>query len=473
MGETREIIGIYGAIDRAVARDPETRARVVELLPVYESDAALGWFDQFEEWTVRKREDRTESAPFPASIDEAMAGLAGRTESDEPPTPRQRARRLWATAVATRAFPELSNPRIESDVVFNTLRVLQAPGLARTDDDARELLRLLSSRARAPTEGSEALDRWWDNDVVRRASSQNNIDDTREDIGPRPCVGHLVDVTMSGGDTLRVASLKTSFETDKLTFARACRFLDPTVWPTCNDFWCEMTKVGPTAAGGTQYHEVVSSDCRNKASAWTISAELDFAFRKDPNYARAAYRMSPGIPQKDVLVDEGSLVVEVIPDTDPKRLRVTTTKRVRFTESFSGEALSLIMCAAGYASVAEDLVFSAALMKDEKGKPFPKDPQVDKPAEAGAAGEPGEPGPGGGSLMDDLIDEAAEAVKACVQESADAAKATLVKIEKGEYNADAAVQDAVATSLRMMRDSANAVDFGIRAATRVRNSPGG
>ena len=44
MGEIRDLIGIHGAIDRAVADDPERRAAVSRLLPVYR-DPDVRWFD--------------------------------------------------------------------------------------------------------------------------------------------------------------------------------------------------------------------------------------------------------------------------------------------------------------------------------------------------------------------------------------------------------------------------------------------
>jgi hypothetical protein len=56
MGELRDLIGIYGAIDQAVAEEPERRRRVARLLRVY-GRSDVRWFDEFVRWTEDLRED--------------------------------------------------------------------------------------------------------------------------------------------------------------------------------------------------------------------------------------------------------------------------------------------------------------------------------------------------------------------------------------------------------------------------------
>jgi hypothetical protein len=450
MGELRELVGVHGAVDRAVAADPDRRADVARLLPIYRNPDAR-WFDEFEAWTLERMEGEPEEPPFPRSIDEALEGLA----TYQTPPPRYRARRLFATALAVRAFPE--RLRRDGDLVPIMLSVLEVEGLARDDEAALELLELLGDNSLLPPdENSEALDEWWAN-VVDRAS-EGLIGDTRADIGPRPCTGKLVPVTNPDGSTVPAAALKTIWETDAIDFAHAIKFLEPSNWPRCSGFWCEMVKVADKPAGVRHYHEVVSTDCDHKAWAWTVSAELDFRFYKSQREASVDYVLAEGhpVPGDDVVVDEGSLTVEDV----GAAIRVETTKRVRFSHAFSGESLALIMCALGYADIVAEFVFNCAALGRRPKTRFPDEAGEDT---AGHGGDhPGD------SVIDDITEDAVAAVKACIDDWAEAAKGSIAKAADGHYTADAAVQDMVCTTARLVRHGAAAVDVGLRAAARTR-----
>jgi hypothetical protein len=181
--------------------------------------------------------------------------------------------------------------------------------------------------------------------------------------GCRDCVGRLVMVDLPDGSR-PVATLKSEFETDEVTFDQATQFLDPLNWARCSDFWCDIKKRSVSPAGVHRYTEVVSTNCPERHAAWTVEAELDFAFRRVPDVlATAEYQVGAGHPKEgdDVLVDEGSLVVRRIRARSPM-LRVTTTKRVKFTHSFGGEALAMIMCPLGYADFTQALFFRCAAL---------------------------------------------------------------------------------------------------------------
>ena len=93
MGETRDLIGIYGAVDREAARNPEARKAVAQLLPAYEGeDPDVHWFDDFVDWTKDRRRIQTREEPYP-ELEEALKGLGQR---EEEPRPRLKARRLFA-----------------------------------------------------------------------------------------------------------------------------------------------------------------------------------------------------------------------------------------------------------------------------------------------------------------------------------------------------------------------------------------
>lgn len=435
MGETRDLVGIYGAVDRAAAGDPEARDRVARLLPAY-LDPDFRWFDEFEAWTEEKREDFTEP-PF-APLEESLAGMSERV-----PRGRMRARRLFAIAVAIQAFPELR----ESDL---TVRAVQFETIAEGEERARRVVEVLGDEELLPEpdgDDPDALDLWWDR--LREALS-GLVADTAG-LGPRPCTGRLVTVKLPTG-LGSVATLRTEWETDQVSFDRAIRLLEPKNWPDCSDFWCEMKPLAQLSPMVHPYHEVVSLDCNHPAGTWTIEAYLDFTFVRVQGLAVTDYALSDGHPAQgdDVLVDEGSLIVQELPGN---RIRVTTTKRIKFNHPFGGEALAMIMCATGYASVVEDLVFSCA-REGAEGTEFP-----------GAA--PGKKKKAAGAPTDYVIEEVAAAVKLCVDDCAKAVQASSKKMSEGKYTANDLVRDMAEMWARTAREGARAIDVGVRSTQRA------
>ena len=392
MSEIDGLVGIYGAVDNVVQTDGEARAAVARLLPLYR-DPDLSWYEEFEAWLNRARGHRVERPEtlFP-SLERALRELAGIE-----PSCRMRPRRLFAIAVAMRAFPDMSRP--DTRLGDSTTDALKVGALAVKPEAAPGLQELLANDAFLPgagPQGSQDLAAWWSN-LVTMAHAQDLLADTRG-MTPRPCAGRLVKVRGVCGPA---AALTTDFETEEVAFEEAVRFIEPANWKACMPhFWCVMEEVGTGVAPGThKYHEEVSSDCASRAlAAFRAKTELDFNFMwvPQPGHAQVAianYQLSAGRPRMcdTIRVDEGSLVVAKT-RSDPGPLRITTTKRIQFSYPFSSEALAMIMCALGYADVAGDLLCCAA-SKDGKnaavGTEFPGEP----PPRPGAAGDPRVPEP--------------------------------------------------------------------------------
>ena len=434
MGEIRDLVGIFGAIDRAAAADPNVRQAVGRIIPLYRR-SDVRWFDDFVAWTKELRTEQSDTPPFPESLDVALNGLAG-----TPTKGRMMARRMFAIAAALQAFPDVADSGGQwKDSAARAL----APGLVeQSEDRGRAVLGILGDEDLLPKEDTpEARDTWWDK-VLQKASSEGHIENPELTIGPRPCAGRV-----SGADCGLTATIESGFTTSSVKFDRACSFLHPTNWPACsNGFWCEMDDCGEVRPGVHHFHEVVSTDCKNSALAWTISAELDFKFTQLPDLAIAEYQLHEGHPKPGdaVLVDEGSLVVHKLGGGES---RVITTKRVRFNYPFSVEALALIMCALGYASLVEDLVFTCAALKRKKGVEFPGTeptrivPPVKHPA-----------------------DELGDRLKACVDHYAETARAASQKTAAGTYTADALAQDVAQMWVRAARELSDFVQLGARNA---------
>jgi hypothetical protein len=368
MTEIEAIVGIYGAVDSAVQGDGEARARVSRLLALYR-DPDLHWYDDFEAW-LKRAQGQADDPLFPG-LREALCELA-RIE----PQCRMRARRLFAIAVAMRAFPEMRDPG--SELGGLAVRAVTFRSLAKRDEHAQTLCELLADESLlASARGTRTLESsaWWDQ-LITKADGDKLISSVAG-LRPRPCSGRLVHVPGIAGP---VAALETEFETNEVDFEAATKFIEPVHWPICMPFfWCEMRASGGGQEGGPQrYHEVVSSDCANKQdAAFFAETELLFNFmwlpdRGNPEVALANYQLADGRPHIDDLirVDEGTLIVaKVGPGQRP--LRITTTKRIQFSYPFSSEALALIMCALGYADVVGDLLCCAATKGAEAGTDFP------------------------------------------------------------------------------------------------------
>jgi hypothetical protein len=187
--------------------------------------------------------------------------------------------------------------------------------------------------------------------------------------GTGACVSicRLVLADLPDGRRRPVATLKAEFETDRVSFEEATRFLDPRNWPRGSEVWQSMRQRWVTPTGVHRYHEIVGTTGANLDTAWTVEAELDFVFRWIPDVlAVTEYQLGEGHPAAgdDVLVDEGSLVVRKITPSLP-RLRVTTTKRVKFSGPFGGEALAMIMAPMGYGDYAREMFLRCAALETE------------------------------------------------------------------------------------------------------------
>lgn len=429
MSEISALMGLYGAIDRAVV-DDRSAAVVARYLGPYEHPEARGWHAEFVDWaTQQPGVDRD------ALVQNEAAAL--RELVDIAPTGYSKARRLLVIAVAGRLFPD--HRALLADAL--------APGQLTAENSAEPLLELLLD-----DDVFGGLHQW--ENMVEEASARELIASnasTAAQLAQAPCSGEVVVVPVFGG-TQPAAALTNHFCTADLTFEQAKGFLHPTNWPTCGPIWCSMTPTGTSAAGNPTFHEVVSLDCDNKGGTWTAEACLEFTMVDEPDLAILSYDLCKGRPKQGdmVLVDEGSLTVE----RRGPGVCVETTKRILFNHPFTGPGLAMLACALGYGSIAEDLVFSCAL-----GDPKPK-----RKKKFGAPSPPAATAPLG---CDDLFDEAGDAAKQAIDECLKTYQASYAKVRSKTYRADDLASDMAGAWTRMVRYGAAAVSMGVRAGAHA------
>ncbi|MGH9138439.1 MAG: hypothetical protein ACRD0G_15580 [Acidimicrobiales bacterium] len=438
MSELEALVAVYGAIDRAVVEDAGRTSAVAPLLGPYIEGKATGWFEPFDTWIVSTRRDRPNEPLFP-DVEEALRELA-----ETPPDGRMRARRLLAIGALARALPErFADDGPDRDVLVSTLRV---DGLARSDEHAGELLRMLVEL--------ESLEQW--PDFVARAFEQELIpSDTAAVAMEAPCSG---DYVVLPGRPRPVTVLKTSFCLTGVSFQDATTFLDPANWPHCSSLWCSMTPLADGPQGQKRYLETLSTNCGGPG--WTATVCLQFWKRTlADGSAVLEYAMceEPGKSDELVEVDEGSIIVR----QDGANVCVRTTKRLRFAEDFDGPFLAMIACALGYGAVAEDLILSCAqLGKPGSGPawaPSRKPASTSRAAGAAAA-------PDSAPDVAPIVDNAVEAAKKSLDDCVVAFKSSHDKVRSGTYTADDLTADLTTMWKRAWTDLGTMLDLANQTA---------
>lgn len=451
MSEHEDLIGIYGAIDRSVQSNPDLAATVARYLPGYHDGGAIGWFDEFEAWTL----ERVEVSPFPG-FEEAIANLAAR-----PTSGRMAARRILVLAVAARLRNHLVGPDTPS--IDSALAV---PGIVGDSADAVvSLVPLLIDDDVFPS-----INEWQqliETGVGRRLLSA----DLSVQAAAPPCSGKLVPVS-TPGDPFPAAELTTDFSTTAVTFEQASRFLEPSNWPSCSSFWCMMYRVATTPRNTAIYHEIVSLDCAHPNTAWTAEAYLECVVVKlpptgVPTGARLSYALSNQYTNTLIKVDEGSITIQERNGV----VYVHTVKRIKFSYPFSSAALAMVMCALGYGSIAEHIVLDCGVQHkndDDAGTSFRRllRPPDDPAHRIGTRRMRKLP-------VGDLVPEAIDKVKEGIDNCAAAYTATYEKMTSDRYSADDLVADAADMWSRYLRAGAVIGGLAMKMARAVSDANAG
>jgi hypothetical protein len=463
MSELEDLVGIYGAIDRAVQRRPDLLTTVGNFFDPYRDPNAVGWFDEFETWTV----ERFGESRIP-DLDAAVVSLA-RT----PTSGRMAARRILVIGVAAR----LGHGLISPDATTDLAAALSVEGIAGPGghDSALELLSLLVDDSVFANLGN------WSQLILTAVERELVAASLAVQAVAAPCDCELV-VVPQPGSPFPAVELHTSFTTNAITIDQAKRFLDPTVWPQCGQWWCEMRYVSTTPPPNNSkiYHEIFSLDCNAPNAAWTVEAYLEFKQFNIGAGARVSYRLSPSYANPDVSVDEGWFTVLPDPGGGPG-VKVDTVKRVRFNHPFGGQSLAMVMCALGYGGAAEQLVLSCAVQNANNpgaGVPFQGVPQP-----AGTTPTNQAPGPhaANGPGVDAVLSDAVDQLKQCVDNCASAYTNAYTKMSSPDYSVNDAAALMVDMWSRYMREAAGVAALMLRSAkaagtTATKNSgqaPGG
>ncbi len=520
MSEIEALLRFYGAIDRAVVAGEADAADLAPLLGAYRGGAAIGWYDdQYLPWVeaakeravLRARAEDQSDLADPSRLDApATPSLAhtdvpgpevhprSRDRADVPLGPRAHevhdaltafrgvpvegrmaSRRLLAVTVAARALPQHFGPEgTHAHVAHEALefrRTDQDPDADESGQRARELHVRLADQFTSMSE--------WPRVVSEAVADDLLPPSLRSQAVAPPCTGRLIMRPDPGGtDPDPCTVLESEFITDEFAFEDLKRYLEPSNWQFPGSLWCRMEQGDPLGPNSWLYHETVSTSCPPAPGNWTVSTDLQFWFsHPTPSEARAEYDLAPGLPGplSDIEIDEGSLRIIELPDG---RVHVKTTKRVRFAGSFDGAGLVMFMCASGYSTVLEDMVFSVAAAPFSTTNPFPvhappggpvnspKNPKKSASSGSGTAGA-ASGDDAGGETLDDIVSEAAEFLSTCLKDYSEVYTSSLGLIQSNNYKVENAWADGITMWSMYMNGLSKAVDLGTRTAKVYAKKP--
>lgn len=451
MGEVQNVFSVFGAVDAAVVDDPDRRSAVATLLRPYEDPETPGWFTAFSDWASARQTE----VVVGLELDDALAAMA----EDREPSGWERARRLLAIAALARAYPDTYGEPGNDEGGRMAVGALRAftpepdeADPAPEDDPASQLLLLVGNKGRY--EGIfDDLDDW--HTMLAYAEGAHLVDHTTAQLTTAPCSGTAMIDNSTGRPVL---SLTTYFKPKGVTIGQIGRYLDPGSWPDCARLWCTMDPVTPPERP-RRHMEVIGLDCAavaaGDAAAWRLRTCLEVSTRSSPTGDRRSvgYRIAQDRADDDRLVeiDSGSISAHQLDDG----LSIRTTKRLRFDGLDLGMGTAMLMCALGWASVGEHMVYSCAA----EGAPG-SDAEPDTTFEPAGSSAKGAEDPSPLAAM-------AAIVAGCVNETASTVGNALDEARSGTYTSASLLRDSTA----MWTHSINATAELAIAASRLAMEP--
>lgn len=519
MSEIETLLEFYGALDRAVVADEVKSETLAPLFSAYQDGAAKGWYDdQYLPWVeaskeravLRERAEREREfskvapidlldAPPPADAEaaaepsteehaalsphaEEVRAALSRFDPAQPVDGRRAARRLLAVAAAIRAYPQHFAPVGTHADVARAALTFEVVGEDTDPTAAGRRAEKLHDRLAGQFKSMEDWSR-----VIEGAVDDGLPESVRSQQAASLCTGRLImrpDPITGALDPCTV--LEAEFTTNKVTFADAKRYLEPANWKFPGSLWCRMERdpdnslLGPPGVTTWVYHETVSTSCGSSSPVWTVSADLQFWFSHPTAHeARVEYDFAPGQPTalSDIEIDEGSLRIIELSDG---RVHVVTTKRVRFAGAFDGAGLAMFMCATGYSTILEDMVFSVA--KTPGTQPFPVTaPQGGTMSPSPTANQGGKgtsntkantnPESGEAESLEDLAAEAGSLFASYLKDYAEICTKSMASIQGGTYKVEDAWSDGITLWTKYLSGMGKALDLGTRAAKATAKNP--
>jgi hypothetical protein len=396
MQSVRDILEVFGAIDRAVRRanDPEVSAAADKLLPG--SAANAGWYEELER-RYFPNDPRTEP-----NLGDALTRIADNDADKSTPrlTRAQKARLLYgisASARLQRVAPQCGLAAFDApdDSAFGEALIGSLAAVAPAEVTSVEERRSTAAEARNSLleHVSSNFTRPGDFDDVVRERAVAGIRDNRKLLAP---LCQTAVVVVDGRESVIV---DTKFTSDSVSLDDLKSIVNPFNW---NQDYAELFAAmqsqvpGLLPDGWCQVLETV-----RLLGEEELTTPLKFYAYQDPaspleaemNYDLDMSNFDAGDGQ--VLVDRGFINMKsTVGDPTQGGVRVVTRKVVHI-QGISAFAQARLVCIGGYGTASADFLLGAATKPPASPKPFDftGDPDQSQAETAPKPPPPGPPGP--------------------------------------------------------------------------------
>ena len=391
MGTLRDLLEVYGALDKAVGKsnDPAVANAVDSFVPGFSANS--GWYDEIEDFffgkDARKNPDlgealsRIGAASKAADSERAAHQDAGNDAGDDEERPRrprpaltkpQKSRLLYGLTAAARAHQAAA----PSMTTMSDLDLMQAymEALAAVGPDEERY----DSRLGTATEKFEDI---W-NEVDARCAGRGQFSRLRKYaattagvVDPSTQDIPLCSAKVVTTDGLAVVVVDTNLRTDERTFDEVVEIVNPFNWnENYPEFFLRMNPCDPPERtdGWFRVLETVGF-----AGGLEITTNLKYypTLRLDDGVAHIDYDLddpTPGQGDGKVIVDRGFINIEVDNvNRDPTQVGVKAkTRKVVHIDGLSPYAQQRLVCLTGYGTASSEFLFGG---KADAKKPYPVD----------------------------------------------------------------------------------------------------
>jgi hypothetical protein len=382
MTTLRDLLEVYGALDRALGQSdsPEVAATVDSFMPNF--SANTGWYDELERYffgeSARQQPDLAEAcsrigktsraarAAQPATAENADRGQGARVPRL---TPAQKSRLFYGLTTATRVQQVGQTSLTAMPDEYLMYAYLEALAAVGPDDQPYD--------GRVEVAG-EQFDQFWNH--VKGCAGRGHFPSWRAQGAARPLVDPsmhnipLCNAKVVTVDGIPVVVVDTDLRAPDLYFTDVTSIVNPFNWnENYPDFFISMDPCGePERPDG--WFRVLETVGFRGLGGLELRTALKYHSKLEDTMAHIDYDLddpTPGPGDGKVIVDRGFINITVDnANNDPNEKGVRArTRKVVHIDGLSPYAQQRLVCLTGYGTASAEFLFSG---RADAGPPYPR-----------------------------------------------------------------------------------------------------